>query len=103
MCIRDRFGIAWNVLPHVGDDEARPQVIEVAGRRSDYNPDGFCLVEGRLGISAHAPQQQAQNRKDIPFHIAPPLNRLALTVIAAGLTKSNVESVIEQSTLLGQR
>ena len=65
--LNNELGITRNMLSHVGDDEAGPQVIEVAGWRSDYNPDGFSLVEGSLGMSADAPQQQAQKRRDDIF------------------------------------
>src|SRR5262245_21931589 len=69
--LNNEFGIARNMLSHVGDDEAGPQVIEVAGWRSDYNLDGFSLVEGGLGLSrAHAPEEQAKERRDDFFHVA---------------------------------
>src|SRR5262245_11772476 len=67
--LNKELGIPWNMLPHVGDDEASPQVIEVAGRRSDDNPDGFSLIEGSLGVRVVAPQQQAEERKDNSFHM----------------------------------
>jgi hypothetical protein len=67
--LNNELGIPWNMLPHVSDDEASPQVIEVAGRRSDDNPDGFSLIEGSLGVRVVAPQQQAEERKDNAFHM----------------------------------
>ena len=92
--LNDEFGIARNMLPHVDDDETGPQVIEIAGWRADYNPNGFSLIEGSLGMSADAPQQQAQNRKDKPFHIAPPRDSSRATVIAAGTSMSNLSASI---------
>jgi hypothetical protein len=54
--LNNELGAARNVLPHVGDDEAGPQVIEVAGWRSDYHSNCFALVKWSLGVSSgHAP------------------------------------------------
>jgi len=67
--LNNELGVPWNMLPHVGDDEASPQVIEVARRRSDNNSDGFSLIEGSLSVRGIAPQQQAEERKDNSFHM----------------------------------
>ena len=57
--LNNELRAARNVLPHVGGDEAGPQIIEVAGRRSDDHSNCFALVKWSLGVSSghsgHAP------------------------------------------------
>ena len=53
----DELGVSWNVLSHVGNDEAGPQIIKISRRGAHDNSDRLPLIEGSLGLRIEAPQQ----------------------------------------------
>jgi hypothetical protein len=53
--LNDELRVAWNILSHVTDDKAGPQIIEIARRSPHNNLDGFSLVKGSLSMGTNVP------------------------------------------------
>jgi hypothetical protein len=46
----DDVGTAGNMFGHELRDQARIEIVDIAGFGGDNNSDGFSLIEGSLGL-----------------------------------------------------
>ena len=66
--LHDEGGISRDVLAHVLGEDSRPEIVGVAGKIADDDPDGFSLIERRLSLQVRYRRQQKQQRAREAFH-----------------------------------
>ena len=55
--LHDEGGISRAVLAHVLGEDSRPEIVGVAGKIADDDPDGFSLIERRLRLQVRDRRQ----------------------------------------------
>jgi hypothetical protein len=58
--LHDDIGSAGNMLRDELGNHARVEIVDAAGRRARYQPDGFALIKGGLSVKAKWPKQDQE-------------------------------------------